>query len=310
MQDPLRYFDLTRFALIEITGSEAFAFLHRQITGDLNDINSCGWMFSAWCQANGRVICTFKVFRRNHSLFLILPAGMKDSVIRRLKLFVLRADVHIRDASDDHTLLGLYDVKCMATDIFGHGIRTGKMLETETCCVLDLWGLTPRCLMVCKNDNLPMVVKNIQKACTKGDCFGWDLLDIEAGIPWITESTSEAFLPQMLNLDDLQGLSYQKGCYPGQEVIARLRYRGELKRRLFLGTGQGATVPVQGAILERGDTGARTGDVINAASTPDGGFRLLAVADLNEASALMRLQGAHQTIITLRALQYPGQPAA
>src|SRR3990170_9112801 len=119
MQEQPRYFDLTRFALIEITGSEAFAFLHRQITADLNDINSRGWMFSAWCQANGRVICTFIVFRQNKSLFLILPAAMKDRIIRRLTLYVLRADVRIRDASSDHTLLGLHGIKIMDTDIFG-----------------------------------------------------------------------------------------------------------------------------------------------------------------------------------------------
>jgi hypothetical protein len=304
MQDLPRYFDLTRFALIELTGSEAFAFLHRQITGDLNDINSRGWMFSAWCQANGRVICTFMVFGHNHSLFLILPAGMKDRIIRRLNMYVLRSDVRIRNASGDHVLLGLLGINATNTDIFGPGTWTGKMLATEGSCVLEQWGLTPRCLVVCKNDTLAKVMEKIQGVCKKEEDSGWDLLDIEAGIPWITETTSEAFLPQMLNLDDIRGLSYQKGCYPGQEVIARLHYRGELKRRMFLATGRGETIPVPGAVLERVDTGARAGDVIDAACHPDGGFRLLAVADINAGSVPMRLKDNDQNTIQLQTICY------
>jgi hypothetical protein len=310
MQELPRYFELTRFALIEITGSEAFAFLNQQITGDLNDINSRGWMFSAWCQANGRVICTFMVFKHNHSLFLILPAAMKDRIIRRLNMYVLRSDVRIRDASGDYVLLGLLGINIMDTDIFGSGTRIGKMLATESCCVLEQWGLTLRGLMVCKNDTLAMIMEKIQRVCKKGEDSGWNLLDIEAGIPWITEPTSESFLPQMLNLDDIQGLSYQKGCYPGQEVIARLHYRGELKRRLLLGEGRGETIPAPGTALERADTGARTGDVIDAACHPDGGYKLLVIVDINEATAPMRLQDTPQTSITLQTLHYPEYPAA
>jgi hypothetical protein len=304
MQELPRYFELTHFALIELTGSEAFAFLHRQITGDLNDIDSRGWMFSAWCLANGRVICTFMVFRRNHSLFLILPATMKDKLLRRLTLYVLRDDVRLHDASGDHTLLGVHGINIMDTDLFGPGARTGNMLVTDPCCVLDLWGLAPRCLMVCRNTQLAMCMEKIQRVCKKSEDSGWNLLDIEAGIPWITDATSEAFLPQMLNLDDIQGLSYQKGCYPGQEVIARLHYRGELKRRMFLGTGRGETIPVPGAVLERVDTGTRAGDVINAACHPDGGFRLLAVADINAGSVPMRLKDNDQNTIQLQTICY------
>lgn len=310
MQALPRYIDLTRFALIEIKGEDAFAFLHGQISGDLNELISRGWMFSAWCQANGRVICTFMIFTRNHSLFLVLPAGMKDRIVRRLTLYVLRADVRIIDASSEHTLLGLHGVNIMDTDIFGPGTRTGKMLVTEACCVLELWGPVPRCLVVCRNDHLAMILEKILGTCKKDGAPGWELLDIEAGIPWIMDSTCEKFLPQMLNLDHLQGLSYQKGCYPGQEVIARLHYRGELKRRMFLGTGRGEVIPAAGTALVRADTGTRTGDVINAACHPEGGFRLLVVTDINEATSPMCLQDAPQTLVTLQDLHYPVHIAA
>ena len=305
MLDHPHYFDLSGFALIEITGNDAFAFLHGQITGDLNEINSRGWMFSAWCQANGRVICTFIVYRHNNSLFLILPTAMKDRIIRRLSMFVLRADVTIRDAGGDHALLGIFGIHIGDPEIPGPCTRTGKMLVAEPLVKLELWGLTPRCIIICKGDTPPRLLEKIRTLCKEGEMSTWNLLDIEAGIPWITETTSEAFLPQMLNLDQIHGLSYQKSCYPGQEVIARLHHRGELKRKMFLGTGHGDILPSPGAALERSDTGAKTGAVINVEHHPDGGYRVLVIADIHEASNLMRLQGAQQTSISLQPLHYP-----
>ena len=305
MQAVPHYLELHRFALIEISGEDAFPFLHRQISGDLNEIVSRGRMFSAWCHANGRVICTFLVFRRNHSLYLVLPAGMKDRILRRLTLYVLRADVRLTDASGGHTLLGLYGANLTVTEIFGSGVRSGEIFVNEGCSVLDLWGAVPRCLAICRNNHLASVTEKIQGMCSKGEASGWDLLDIEAGVPWITETTSEKFLPQMLNLDLMGGLSYEKGCYPGQEVIARLHYRGELKRRMFLGTGQGEYIPGAGTELIRADTGTRIGEVINAVPCPGGDFRLLAVAETDGSSSPICLQDSSRSRITLQDLHYP-----
>jgi len=306
MSDHPRYFDLSRFALIEVAGDDAFTFLHGQFTADLNDLEHRGWIFSAWCQANGRVLCTFIVFRKNHALFLLLPAAIKEKIIRRLSLFVLRSKVNIRDATADHIILGLRDINIRNMDLFGSCKCTGNMLAAENCNVLELWGQTPRSIVICKQGNLHLLMEKIHMLCKPGEPAAWDLLDIEAGIPWITEPTSDSYLPQMLNLDQMLGLSYQKGCYPGQEVIARLHYRGALKRRLFLGTGHGENPPPPGTGLVQPDTGARTGDVIDAARHPDGSFRLLVVAGISEAeSGVLRLQDAQQTSITLQPLQYP-----
>ena len=314
MPDQPRYFELPRFALIEVTGKDAFAFLHGQIAGDLNDLDHRGWMFSAWCQANGRVICTFILFRKNHAFFLLLPAAMKDKVIRRLSRFVLRSQVGIRDATADHIMMGLQDINIRNTDLFGSCKCTGKMLAAETCNVLELWGPLPRSIVICRQDNLHLMMEKIHMLCKPGEPAGWGLLDIETGIPWITEPTSESFLPQMLNLEEMQGLSYGKGCYPGQEVIARLHYRGALTRKLFLGTGgrPGASIPVPGTGLEQPDTGTRIGDVIDAERHPDGSIRLLAVAGLSEVESggSLRVQDEHQTRITLQTLHYPLPPAA
>ncbi|MGH8120466.1 MAG: hypothetical protein ACRESK_07620, partial [Gammaproteobacteria bacterium] len=133
MPDQPQYFDLSRFALLEVTGQDAFAFLQGQVTGDLKILDRAGWMFSSWCQANGRVICTFILFRKSDALFLLLPDAMTDKITRRLSMYVLRSQVSIRNVSAGHMLLGLQDINIRNTDIFGSCKCTGKMLAAETC---------------------------------------------------------------------------------------------------------------------------------------------------------------------------------
>ncbi len=304
-----QYFDLSHFALLEISGRNAYEFLQNQITGDLKELNSSRWLFSAWCEPNGRVICTFIVFAERESLMLILPSMLKDKIINRLSKYVLHSQVTIKDVSDDYALFGLTGpdmnrlLQTINNDISGN---ISRLYQTENLSILRLWGDTPRSILISRMDKVPAILDRILMAFTEGDRSGWSLSDIQAGIPWIIETTSGAFLPQMLNIDQMQGLSYQKGCYPGQEVIARLRYRGELKRRMYLGTGNDDVIPGPGDRLERTDSGALIGDVIDAERHPAGGYKLLAVAEKNEADvAPLRLHGIKQSLIKLQSITYP-----
>ena len=101
------YFDLSHFALLEISGPDASDFLQKQFSGDLGLLDVYGWLFSSWCLPNGRVIATFIIFRHNDSLFLILPGSMKAGMIKRLSLYVMRSNVKINDISDEYSLLGI-----------------------------------------------------------------------------------------------------------------------------------------------------------------------------------------------------------
>jgi folate-binding protein YgfZ len=268
--DPRQYFYLPHFALIEISGRDAFEFLHKQITCDLNELQSLGWLFCAWCEANGRVICTFIVYQRDDSLFLIFPSPLKERIMQRLSRYTLRSRVIIRDAGEDFSLLGLSNVAILSTDLLDRPARTGRMLNTDHGEAIELWGQKPRYLLVQRVERMPALLNRVSEICDKGDQSGWNLLDIEAGIPWITETTTASFLPQMLNMDKMHSVSYQKGCYPGQEVIARLRYRGQLKKRMFLGNGQGEFIPAAGGVIELTDSGNPCGSVIAAERNPEG----------------------------------------
>ncbi|OGT64954.1 MAG: hypothetical protein A3I13_05885 [Gammaproteobacteria bacterium RIFCSPLOWO2_02_FULL_47_50] len=304
-----RYFDLSHFSMLQISGNDAFEFLHGQVTGDLNQLKLHGWLFSAWCLPNGRVICTFIIFTRDDSLFLILPSMLKDKIIGRLSMFIMRSHVTLKDVSDDYTLMGLEgnDIEKILMQTTTHEpFVTGSMIQSEYFSCLKLWDKTPRYILAIKMENVAELPGGITATSTAGERAGWSLLDIEAGMPWIINSTSETFLPQMLNIDQMHGLSYQKGCYPGQEVIARLHYRGQLKKKMYLGSGNAGIIPGAGDRLVHKDSGAVAGDVIDAERYPAGGFRLLAVVEIQSAdSEDLCLEGATDISARLQPITYP-----
>lgn len=304
-----RYFDLSHFSLLRISGNDAFAFLHGQITGDLNHLKLHGWLFSAWCLPNGRVICTFIIFARDDSLFLILPSMLKDKIIKRLSMFILRSQVTLKDVTDDYALMGLAgnDIEKILMQTATHEPPvTGSMIQSEYFSCLELWDKSPRYILAIKIENVAELLGGITATSTAGERIGWSLLDIEAGMPWIINSTSELFLPQMLNIDQMHGLSYQKGCYPGQEVIARLHYRGQLKKKMYLGSGNAGITPGAGDRLVHKDSGVVAGDVIDAELQPAGGFGLLAVTETQYAdSDDLCLEGATDISVKLQPITYP-----
>lgn len=302
------YFDLSHFALLEITGTDAFDFLQKQFAGDIGLLDKYGWLFSSWCLPNGRVITTFIIFRHNDALFLVLPGTMKSMVAKRMSMYVLRSNVNINDVSDEYALLGITgDVTTSLPGGYtdGRNSPNAGLLKSRSLKILTLWDSNPRNILVCKMDTVTSILNIICKSCKESDRGTWSLLDIEAGMPWILESTSERYLPQMLNLDLMQGLSYKKGCYPGQEVITRLHYRGQLKKRMYLGSGDTVITPGPGDHIELADSGTTVGDVIDAERHPGGGIRLLAVAETGHADkTTIRLRDAGNVAIKLASINY------
>jgi folate-binding protein YgfZ len=299
-----KYFDLSHFSLLQISGKDAFEFLHGQFTADLHQLKTLDWLFSAWCLPNGRVICTFIIFTRDNSFFLILPSMLKDKICKRLSMFILRSQVTLKDVSDDYALAGLAGTgaESVLQQITGNKNLPGSPLYS----LLKLPDQTPRYILISKMEHVEPLLNVIESSCSTCGRADWSLLDIEAGLPWIINATSEAFLPQMLNLEQLHGLSYQKGCYPGQEVIARLHYRGQLKKQLYLGSGKSSITPGAGDRLIHKESAAAVGDVLDAELHPSGEFRLLAVVETQYAeNDRLYLESAPEIAVTLQPVNYP-----
>jgi hypothetical protein len=191
-------------ALIKISGSDSELFLQNQLSNDIKKLDNSKIQFHAYCQHQGKIVALFWVMRTNGSFLLSFPANLVEKVMARLQMFVIMLDILIEDISEENSQIGL---------INENHSNAYSMNESMSLLIVSSGEMSKE--IDDNNDEW-------KKAC------------IDFQIPEVNLSTSEKLVPQMLNLDiDEVGVSFSKGCYPGQEVVARLHYLGEAKRRLF-----------------------------------------------------------------------------
>ena len=231
--------DLSYLAIIEISGADAESFLNGQFTSNIEKLSEHQLQFSAWCNPKGQVKTTFYIYHHADNFYILLPEKLKISFLKQLSMYILRADVQLTDQSDSLTRLGLSLEKSDILNQLPDNLAVLPLAATET----ELSSRQSRCIIVTDIEQADSIRNTLTEKLADTDPSVWQLLDIQAGIPWLTPETSEKFLPQMLNLDLMEALDYQKGCYPGQEIIARLHYRGELKRSLYLTTCTSKVTP-------------------------------------------------------------------
>lgn len=300
--------DLSHLGLIEVGGDDANEFLHGQFTSDVDAITPRHSQLSAWCTPKGQVLAIFLIFRHGEHYYLLLPRELVDMTIHRLRGYVLRAAVAMADASTSLARIGIAgdDVATYLKHSVGdvpHVVNDATQNGTVT--LLAIPGPTPRFLVVGKAARLQAVWQALASEVTPVGAGPWALLDILAGIPSIYPATSEAFLPQMLNLHALGALSFQKGCFPGQEVIARVKYRGKLKRRTYLAHLDTDAVPDPGDALFEVRSRERIGQVLNARPHPDGGIAMLAVIETEAAASTeVRLHRDEGPTVQVQPLPY------
>ena len=212
---------LKRYGLLSVSGADAREFLHAQLTNDIQNLASDRAALAGWCSAKGRLLATFLVIPSPQGYFLQVALDLAPTVAKRLSMFVLRSKVKIADESDAWAQFGVWDAEGAPGRIEwtgqGASVPAGerRFLRLEPAASASL-------------------------EC-KGDEDTWTLHEIRAGRPHITAATQDQFVPQMVNLEKVGGVDFQKGCYPGQEIVARAQYRGQVKRRMVhLPAPQGA----------------------------------------------------------------------
>ncbi len=227
---------LSHLAIIVVSGKDAAQFLQGQITCDvIQDINDNSSSFAALCSAKGRIISTFLIIKRADVFYLILPSTLSEIVVKRLQMFILRSDISITDVTDEFCLIGLGGKKPI--DNFPQ--QTFNVSENEGL-IVKYPSNNCRFLVLKKvEQSIQFWSRFIEtkKFIATGNCY-WKELEILDGIPWLTKETSEEFIPQMLNLDLLKAVSFKKGCYTGQEIIARTHFLGKAKRKMYLARSQ------------------------------------------------------------------------
>jgi len=267
---------LSHLGVIEISGDDASSFLQGQFTSDITQLREQQSQFSAWCNPQGRVIANFLIIRDAEHYLLLLPAELLHKICQRLKMFVLRSKVTITDKTGEYICAGIHGEQAIAAlDAYLKQNNPDNIL-----CTLS----GNRRIVIGMSADIESLLSDLSAAgIAVHDYPTWQRLDMEYGIPWILANTSEQVLPQELNLDNTGGLSYNKGCYPGQEIIARLHFRGQVKRRLFTGQMESATVLAPGSKLSAGPDSASSGIIINSATDSDKMVRILAVVNTEHA---------------------------
>lgn len=268
--------DLSDLGLIQVSGSDALTFLQGQVTNDVNLLNTQSH-FTGYCTAKGRLLALFLAYRLEDSLYLQLPKSILPSIAKRLQMYVLRSKVTIADVSEQCFRLGFAGKNAaqLLAQISPHIPQTeGEVAQFDNGIIIKHAGAIPRFELIMPNANANKVMATLSQYAQVASLNLWHLLEIEAGIAEITEATQEKFVPQMVNLDALGGINFKKGCYTGQEIVARTHYLGKVKRRTLLAHIDSTQAPQVGDQLMIAQEAV--GNVVRVASHPNGGFELLA----------------------------------
>jgi len=267
--------------LIRVTGEDARDFLQGQLTNDIRWLTPEQAQLSAHCTPKGRMLALFLVFEQDGALYLQLPRERLESVMKRLQMFVLRSKVELADASDERVVAGVTGA-CCAQLFPTLPAEPFACRQQGALTLIRIPGEPTRVQLAGDVDSMIAFHQAAADRLERVNDDFWPLQNIRAGLPSVHDATTEAFVPQMCNLDLLGGVSFSKGCYTGQEVVARMRYLGQLKRRMYLARIDTGTCPAPGDALfspsSRSAQGA--GRVVAVRPSPEGGCEALVVAEI------------------------------
>src|SRR5471032_1166117 len=299
--------------LIALNGEESASFLHNQLTNDVEHLGADEARLAGYCSPKGRLMASFLMWRNAETIFLQLPRAIQAPLQKRLQMFVLRAKTKLTDATEleaNQIVLGLggglaqallaqwFDALPAAP--FGkldHAM--GTLIR-----VADAFG-APRYQWLMSEATALAVWPVLAERLTVGGNDAWHLSEIHAGVPQITAATQEQFVPQMVNFELLGGVNFKKGCYPGQEIVARSQYLGKLKRRTTLVSIADAGAQAGNELFAVSDPEQPCGMIVNAAPNGSGGVDALVEMKLAAIEAAsVRLGSATGVALQFLAMPY------
>ncbi len=287
-ESTMRVAELTSLGVLVVSGTDAQTFLQGQLTADINALAPHSATSAAWCTAKGRVLASLIVLRRDDDFVLVIDRSLAAGIARRLSMYVLRSKVQVRDDSSQTALFGLD----------GSDLPPGPELAWTACRagVIDWLCLGPghwlgiATSLTCSVDTLAQTAGYETHSESQ-----WRCGELSAGRVWIGTATQDAYTPQMLNLDLTGGVSFTKGCYPGQEIVARTHYLGKVKRRLLRArlAASAALKPELGMAVHGADPlAAAVGQLVDLARSDDGSHQVLFLAQPDVLAAALHLGAA------------------
>jgi len=268
---------LGHLGILQFSGEDTEAFLQGQLSCDVAAIDLRSSTYGAYCSPKGRMLANFLLWREEAGFHIALSRDIAGSVQKHISKFVLRAKVKVSDASDTIVIAGAAGPRAgqALRDVFP-GLPTEPNQASRQPDIGTVIKLKDgRYLLILTPSSAIALRRRLANVLVPVGAHAWRWLDIRSGVPLVTAATQDQLIPQMANFELLGGVSFNKGCYTGQEVVARMQHLGKLKRRMFL-----ANVAAQaeaGDPLCSEDLGDQaSGIVVNAEASPDGGYDLLA----------------------------------
>jgi tRNA-modifying protein YgfZ len=298
--------DLSHEGLIQAAGEEAASFLHNQLSNDVLALQEGDAQRTSWCSPKGRMLVTPLLWREDQNTYCLqLPRALQAAIQKRLQMFVLRAKVKLADTSDDSVRIGVGSSDGIAAKSFIHAVFgvIPELMKSIRHPLGRAIAVSPtRFVIVTSAEHARTIWQQRAPSIGVAGAEAWDLLAIRDGVINVLPETQDQFVPQMANLELIGGVSFKKGCYPGQEIVARTQYRGILKRRTIRAHIDGTTRPALGESVYAAEFGEQAaGHIANVAATPDGGFEALVVAQVDsiKADSLRLADGTALNILPL-----------
>lgn len=298
---------LLHLGAIRVSGPDAGDFLHNLTTNDVHKLRPDAAQYNSFCTAKGRMLASFLVWRDTGDYLLSPSRDLHAAILKKLGLYVLRSKVKLADASDDVVLLGLAGKDAAAAlAAVGASVPEAEFTLTRFNGGAVVRLAAQRYCLALNPAAAADVWQGLGTVARRAGTGVWRWIETAAGVPLITATTQDEFVPQMTNFELIGGLSFSKGCYPGQEVVARSQYLGKIKRRMYLGHLSGGDAPTAGAAVFSPNLPDQScGMVVSAAAAPGGGFDLLAVLLTAAAEGGdIRLGAPDGPHIELRSLPY------
>ncbi|CAN5679753.1 folate-binding protein YgfZ [soil metagenome] len=260
---------LSDLSLIQVSGDDAANYLHNQLSNDIEHLGIEEARLAAYCTPKGRMLASFMVWKNSEGIFLQLSSSIQVSVQKRLQMFVMRAKAKLSHVSEEYAMLGLggadagnvlqqWFPQLPTKDFAKVENEMGTLIST-----FNAFGHT-RYQWIVKVAVLETYWPVLQEQLMPVDASVWRLSEIMAGIPRIIDKTQEQFVPQMVNFELIGGINFKKGCYPGQEIVARSQYLGKLKRRMAIATIPSAEVSAGMEVFAEQDQSQPCGMIVNA----------------------------------------------
>lgn len=306
---PLTVVSLEDWALVTMNGADTISYLQGQVTADVEKLAPERHVLCAHCDAKGKMWSNMRLFKRGDGMAFIERRNLRDQQMTEMKKYAVFSKITFA-ADDDVVLLGVAGFQASAAlkGIFATlPDSTNQVVQEDESTLLYLPLPAERYLIVTSPEKAQRVTEEIGEQAQLNDSQQWLALDIEAGYPIIDNVNSVQFIPQATNIQALEGISFTKGCYAGQEMVARAKYRGANKRALYWLAGKSSKVPAAGDDLELqlGENWRRTGTVLAAAQLNDGAVWVQAVLNNDlDTESVLRVRDETSSMLQVQPLPY------